>query len=244
MSYRKSSERKEIENNAETIGVTQNQAPNAGVQKKNFAALIFIVIYAYPSLNSFIPVKGAPGLYLDVLLFSITPAVCFYSLCRGDPIFRLMLRDGLRRCSFKNLTVLLMCGICFAYLYMYTPKYFNGNDEAVGDPASYALQAWGLMGVFYLAFSAGVIEELLYKALLNYAIPWRVGNITFSIISGAVFGAAHLEQGIAAVLTLILFFGIPSAYFYRVSNNLLGLIIMHFAIDFLLFGRVWAWLYA
>ncbi len=212
------------------------------LSKKHIAALLFVFIYAYPALNAFLPTKGVLGLYIDIVSFCVIPAAGLYTLYRVDLVFRLVLIDGLKQCSWKNSAALLLCGILFAYVDMYAQKYFNGN-VAANDVVTYALQTGGLLGVFYLALSAGVFEELLYKALLNYAVPGRIGNASFAILSGVIFGAAHIEQGISMTLLTILCFGIPTAYYYRVSNNLLGLMIMHFVVDFLLFGRIWAWLY-
>lgn len=211
----------------------------SAASKKRIAAVMFVVSYSYPLLNSYITIQGAIGLCLDFLMFFCIPVACFILLSSMDPFFRQMLIDGMKRCSTKDLVILLICGVCLAYLYMYISPY-SSSEESI---TSYALKKWGLAGVIYLALSAGVIEEALYKPLLNYVIPWRVSNIAFAIVSGAIFGAAHHGQSLINIL-IIIFYGTSSAYYFRLTNNIFGLIAMHFITDFIIFGQIWAWQYA
>lgn len=218
-------------------------SPSIRCGSNSGALWVFIAIYAYQLFNAFLLVKGGVLFFIDIIFFFVFPITLLAQLSRVVPIFRMMIIDGLRRCTFTNFFASASCGVLYGYLFLYLNSLFSAPLADNEEFLPYVLIHGGLAGVFYLALSAGVVEEVLYKTLLGQVVAGRMSDISFAVVSGILFGAAHLEHGIVSALAVAILYGIPTAYYYRRTNNLLGLIVLHFIDDNLFFGSIWAWNY-
>lgn len=84
-----------------------------------------------------------------------------------------------------------------------------------------------------LSVTAGICEEILFRGFLLFYLQEvfpGVGLVGAVIFSSAIFGLAHLYQGIRGVLTTGLF-GAGMAILYLYSGNLLLPIIVHALLD-------------
>jgi membrane protease YdiL (CAAX protease family) len=96
---------------------------------------------------------------------------------------------------------------------------------------------WRLLALLHFCVSAGLVEELYYRAAFDRLFPrgW-LPAIAYVITSSIVFTGAHWEGGLpnlAEALTI----GLAAATLFRATQNLWPLVIAHIAID-------WYWLTA
>ncbi|MBB34116.1 MAG: hypothetical protein CME88_12610 [Hirschia sp.] len=86
---------------------------------------------------------------------------------------------------------------------------------------------WGLL----VSVAAGICEEIAYRGfLLPYLHSLFTPMILAIIVSSAIFGAAHLYQGILGVITTS-FVGVLFAVLYLSTGTLIGPIIIHILMD-------------
>jgi len=88
--------------------------------------------------------------------------------------------------------------------------------------------------IVYFAITAAVFEEIFFRGLI-----WRLvysssikfnKSIVYVVISSALFGAVHWENGLPEVVSTTIF-GIVACVLYLRLRNLLPLVIAHFLID-------------
>lgn len=87
------------------------------------------------------------------------------------------------------------------------------------------------------AICAGICEEVLYRGFLLYylhAFPWKIGFFGSIAIACAVFGLAHIYQGLGGVLqTVLLALGL--CVLFLSTRSLLLPMLLHVAIDLRIF---------
>ncbi|MEX2217017.1 MAG: CPBP family intramembrane glutamic endopeptidase [Phycisphaeraceae bacterium] len=95
---------------------------------------------------------------------------------------------------------------------------------------------WRLLVLLHLCMTAGVVEEILYRAMFDRLFPrgWA-GGIAFVIISTLVFAGAHWEGGLPNV-TEAAILGVFYATIYRLTGNLWPLMLGHTIIDWYWFS--------
>jgi membrane protease YdiL (CAAX protease family) len=93
-----------------------------------------------------------------------------------------------------------------------------------------------LIAVLYLAVSAGVVEELTFRAMLLRLLPpaWR-SPVRYILISAVLFGAIHWWQGPASAVVATLF-GVSHAWLYWHTRNVWVPAVSHAAVDLRLFS--------
>ncbi len=144
-----------------------------------------------------------------------------------------------------NTIVLLFTGL-FIVIYAYQLY----RDFFTEDGKANSIKKWrdkfNLMPVNYrefipysfLAFTAGVTEEIIFRAyLMNYILAFSpshgyINVILAMLIPALIFGIIHIYQGIEAVQKIViggLFFG--AIYYY--SQSLILVMLIHFLIDFI-----------
>ena len=93
---------------------------------------------------------------------------------------------------------------------------------------------WHIPAVIYLAASAGIVEEVIFRGL-----GWRVFSDLdlkrlkkplYVIATSLVFSVGHWEQGIAGTLSAFAF-GVVAALFYLQLRNLWPMITAHTLVD-------------
>ena len=87
----------------------------------------------------------------------------------------------------------------------------------------------------FLAFSAGVSEEIIFRGyLINYFISWAdnslFGIITACLISSMLFAFLHGYQGMQSMIKIFVFAMLFSAIFI-LTQSLLLVVIVHAIID-------------
>lgn len=81
-----------------------------------------------------------------------------------------------------------------------------------------------------LAILVPVSEELIFRGLVHRSIRARWPRVPALLLSGLVFGAAHLDPQTVLPLTLV---GIALAWSYERSGSLWGAIVPHGGLNFL-----------
>jgi uncharacterized protein len=85
----------------------------------------------------------------------------------------------------------------------------------------------------FVSLTAGICEEILYRGFLIhyfFAAPFHAGLLLTVIISSVIFGAAHLYQGVAGVISTAILGLIFSAVFLT-TGTLVVPMILHALID-------------
>lgn len=92
------------------------------------------------------------------------------------------------------------------------------------------LPGWRALMILYLSVTAGVVEELYFRALLYRLLSPSHGWLTYVSLSAGLFGAVHWEAGMAMVMSVALY-GIVLAALFRATRNLWPLMLAHAATD-------------
>jgi len=93
-----------------------------------------------------------------------------------------------------------------------------------------------LLSLAHLCLTAGIVEELYYRAALNRLFPrGRLSSLAYIIISSIVFAGAHWEGGLPQLAETFAF-GILAATLFRLTGNLLPLIVGHVITDWYWFA--------
>jgi membrane protease YdiL (CAAX protease family) len=88
-----------------------------------------------------------------------------------------------------------------------------------------------IISVFYMALTAGVVEEFYYRSLLRVIIK---NSYLYIIISSLVFAMVHFEGGIRLIFTALIY-GIGASLYFLKTKNIWPLILGHFINDLILF---------
>ncbi|MBV5283035.1 MAG: CPBP family intramembrane metalloprotease [Paludibacter sp.] len=87
----------------------------------------------------------------------------------------------------------------------------------------------------FIAITAGVVEELVFRAYLFPRFEELFKNTDIAIIlSAALFGILHITYGTIAQVAFPFLFGVVTALHYKKHRNIKTLIYAHFLWDFLL----------
>jgi membrane protease YdiL (CAAX protease family) len=110
-------------------------------------------------------------------------------------------------------------------------KIIKQLDSAFEELKPLMPQSTGELHTFYgLAFTAGIVEELLWRGYLIWYLTNFVPLWGAAVISAVVFGLAHSYQGIKNVPKLA-FVGLTLAGLYILSGSLWLPILVHIAGD-------------
>jgi len=119
-------------------------------------------------------------------------------------------------------------------LYRFMPKYQTQIDKQFDSIREFLpvtlKEKW--MWVL-LSLTAGVCEELLFRAFMFYYIPEMIPTIStwwIVALSSIIFGLGHTYQGVKGVIVTSLM-GVLFAKIYVLTNSIVICIIIHFLID-------------
>ena len=93
----------------------------------------------------------------------------------------------------------------------------------------------------YVSITAGVMEEIIYRGFLIFAVGYLLPNLSIMIvilISSALFGLAHTYQGFAMGVLRTTIFGVLFSVLYISLGSIIPLILFHFLLDYIVkFGE-------
>lgn len=116
---------------------------------------------------------------------------------------------------------------------IWTPAAFHYAD--VVPPPGPQTGWFRLLALCHLCITAGVVEELYYRAMMDRLFPrgW-VGASAYGLVSSMVFAGAHWEGGLRNVAEAFVV-GLFAAALFRLTRNVWPLILGHIMAD-------WYWL--
>lgn len=184
--------------------------------------------------------------YYETILWSWVPVFLIVLLI---PLAGLKLQDiglkwvDLRNSSLNNWIVYTTVVIYILYLFynIYSILLLKYNKEArqktaAGLPDDYRLllpvtrkekRIW-----LFVASSAGITEEIIYRAYLFYALPIIFPELSIwavLLISTLLFGIGHIYQGSEVIKPSIL--GLLFGFFYIVMGSVIPIIVIHILQD-------------
>lgn len=114
----------------------------------------------------------------------------------------------------------------------FTPLFHKHNTDIVLAMMPHTVSDLSLW--IFVSLSAGVCEELIFRGYLQQQVTaWTKRPIVAIVCVGALFGAIHLYEGVAAVVALAalgIVYGLLVRYF---NGDLRGVIVAHTLQDFL-----------
>ena len=128
---------------------------------------------------------------------------------------------------FPVLLVVYLAALNISWKLLPIPPVFSYRSVI---PESLALKS---LVIVYFAFTAGFVEEVLFRGLLYSIIS---NPVYYIIVSSTTFSLIHWESGLSNVLATFVIGGIM-AYIYFKLKNLWPLIIAHVCMDLTWFFR-------
>lgn len=121
-----------------------------------------------------------------------------------------------------------------AILMKRSPRYAAGIEKAL-KPLQFILPVTGPERGWWVAIcaTAGIGEEILYRGFLIQYFrhePLHLNPIAAVLLACAIFGIAHLYQGVKGVAGTA-FLGLVFSAIFVIAGNLLVAMILHFLID-------------
>lgn len=175
---------------------------------------IFFLVY----ISKLFPVNPS-----DYGLISASPSYPLYELV-GASIFTAFL-FGLILWPMDN----------FLYYVFYAPEHAkSGNNYSSIVPTG----IFKLPVVFYLAITAGMVEEIVYRGIPHKLIFENkkivMKNIIYILCTSVAFSAIHWDKGLRLLFGTFIF-GILAGWLYLKLRNLWPLVGGHFLYDFYIF---------
>ena len=88
--------------------------------------------------------------------------------------------------------------------------------------------------IFFIALTAGVTEELIFRGyLLTRLSQWLKNNVAAVIVSSLLFAALHYKYGSLRELIFTFLIGMIFSIYYIKYRNIKAVIVTHFLIDYI-----------
>jgi hypothetical protein len=88
--------------------------------------------------------------------------------------------------------------------------------------------------IFFIALTAGVTEELIFRGyLLTRLSQWFKNNVAATIVSSLLFAALHYKYGSLRELIFTFLIGMIFSIYYIRYRNIKAIIVTHFLIDYI-----------
>lgn len=149
------------------------------------------------------------------------------------------------RISISGFILFVFLGFAFACFYV---AYINGNYSRINENIPFlksikhlVISKMDFWGVLYLASTAAVHEEWLYKWVLVRCFEDKTKLYKPILIASPLFAITHASQGFTAVIVTAIYSMTTLLYYYK-KRNIFNLITMHFITDLFLFSFMWAWM--
>ncbi len=147
------------------------------------------------------------------------------------------------RISIGGFILFVFLGFASACFYVYINKFnYSRINESISFLKSInylVISRMGFWGVLYLAITAAIHEEWLYKWVLIRCFADKTKFYKPILIASPLFAITHASQGFTAVIVNATYSMITLLYYYK-KRNLFNLMTMHFIEDLFLFSFTWA----
>ncbi|MEZ0225987.1 MAG: CPBP family intramembrane glutamic endopeptidase [Alphaproteobacteria bacterium] len=229
----------------------------AGVadKEKPLSALMLFIAVAWPYyFNDFymiaLSATASLGLLwaLDVTFYCLIPAVTLYVLYRRGRLAHV--RESLRQPPKLWLVVCMALVISilthFVFNLMVFPWLTNNICCRMCAPYAFPLGSLGILTAVYAAVSAGILEEVIFRAhlitLMERVLKPHMGTetrrkIAVAFVSCALFALIHWCEGPGKVVSTFLLGLLPTVIYMR-SRNLWFLVLWHTIHDALAMGLI------
>jgi hypothetical protein len=88
--------------------------------------------------------------------------------------------------------------------------------------------------IFFIALTAGVTEELIFRSyLLTRMAQWFKNEVAAVIVSSLLFAALHYKYGSLRELIFTFLIGVIFSIYYIKYQNIKAIIVTHFLIDYI-----------
>jgi hypothetical protein len=149
------------------------------------------------------------------------------------------------RISIGGFLVFVFLGFASACFYVYVNKFnysgINQNIPFLKSINYVVISQMGFWGVFYLAITAAIHEEWLYKWVLIRCFTDKTKLYKPILVALPLFAITHASQGFTAIIVTAIYSMITLLYYYK-KRNLFNLMTMHFVEDLFLFSFMLAWM--
>ncbi len=209
---------------------------------------LFLLVFADGMLNALYvrPLVGWPALSwtADVLTHVVLPAALLWLAISHDHVrfsdlgFRFSTRDE----HGRVVLLVLLISVPVASVIVYALAVEIGQALAPGSralvkmPSPMVIPApglWRTLTIAYLAVSAGLVTELVYRGvLLRIVAPRTAWSWRYLVLSALLFGLIHWESGPSMVIAATLF-GAFLAVLYRYSGSIWPSMVGHMAVNVL-----------
>jgi membrane protease YdiL (CAAX protease family) len=184
----------------------------------------------------------------DVAQFVLAPLACAWLLLRpagvGAAELGLALKPdrfgagGIGAGTIAFTAALLVAATWPVFVYTRITLWQYGDVSAL-DAAMPAAGLSRLLVALYMAVSAALVEEVVFRALpwlyLQQAVGPRWGRTLYLWFGPLLFALCHAEQGPGGMIAAW-WFGLVAARFYLKLRSLWPAVLAHFAVDLLMFG--------
>lgn len=149
------------------------------------------------------------------------------------------------RVSISGFVLFVFLGFLSACFYVYINKFnYSGISQSIPFLKSInylVISKMNFWGVLYLASTAAIHEEWLYKWVLIRCFEDKTKLYKPILVASPLFAITHASQGLTAVTVTAIYSMITLLYYYK-KRNLFNLITMHFITGLFLFSFIWAWM--
>lgn len=229
--------RSDLENLADSM--------NPGKAWREFL-FVFLILYSSLYLKTYVAVTSSSlaALVADVSTYLVLPGIVIVILFlfRRYALLEMVLEV---KWSREGILFSALLGVAFAYIYQASvtslARISGSQFQRQVDLPLIVVDQLGLIGVFYLAISAALFEEWLYKFVLIRTFRREPSLFAFVTASAVLFGIPHLWQGPIATVLVTVLYGVPSAIYYYHARNILNVVVVHIVASLLLFGWMWSW---
>lgn len=137
--------------------------------------------------------------------------------------------------SIKNIFTLCLSSIGISFVIGIGLKFAGIKSDTIYIQKLVPILRQYKVIIPFIAITAGVVEELVFRAYLFPRFEELFKNTYIAIIlSAALFGILHISYGTIAQVTFPFLFGVVTALHYKKHRNIKTLIYTHFLWDFLL----------
>ncbi len=214
---------------------------------KKYLIICFLLMWVPAFLNGFyFPfIREIPLIFwpLDILQWTILPIISLDICIRRKKIISIQhlgfhnlifYRRNTEYVIYTSFVVSLILFFCYFETYNFSRIIFPINYlkvfayQSVIPDESFLLT---MLVIFYMSFSAGLIEEAFYRGLLKVIFQDDFHfNYKYILVSSLLFMMNHWEGGIRNLFSTFIF-GIVTAIIYLKIKNIWPLVIGHTIVD-------------
>lgn len=213
----------------------------ASVQKEWL--LMFCVLYIFPISNGYIDVDYKTYILLDAIFVVLLPLAVMIAYFRSNNnATHVLLNEYSTTYARIAISILIGGSTGIVGIVIFTKLFQLFSPSGSISYVPILIKEYGLKSILYLAVSAGLFEEFLFKfVLIRTSVFFFEARSTFVVASASLFAICHLEQGVVPALFYGVVFGATTAHIYHKYRKLSELTVVHFVVDFLFLGNTGNW---